>query len=253
MKQSWAWASRLGISWILNLSKLFFSFQRGGGCSSCSLKDLVWFSLSSVKLSLNRNGWGEEQEEKNPAWIHPQRNVLWDALTKSTLQSAQALPVAAKLSFNDPVLQQIHLQVQVHPSEQPCPPELCPITPQRSTGRWLLTNPDSHACKKTRICHFNQKAAGNSIPTSWIISSLCWFQSETTPILFPWDTYPNIPDSLVFMMYRNISKVWNMLFLPWSHRKRDKDLEIKTIQNLRIWLYLRGDITQQGLRFGVLQ
>lgn len=56
------------------------------------------------------------------------------------------------------------------------------------------------------------------------------------PILFPWDTYPSIPDSFVLMMYRNISKVWNMLFLPWSHTKRDKHLEMKTIQNLRVFL-----------------
>ena len=33
-------------------------------------------------------------------------------------------------------------------------------------------------------------------------------------------TYPSIPDSFVLMIYRNISKVWNMLFLPWIHRKR---------------------------------
>lgn len=33
-------------------------------------------------------------------------------------------------------------------------------------------------------------------------------------------THPSIPDSFVLMMYRNISKVWNMLFLPWVNRKR---------------------------------
>lgn len=47
---------------------------------------------------------------------------------------------------------------------------------------------------------------------------------QNVPALGPgiYYTYPSIPDSLVFIMYRNMSKVWNMLFLPWIQKKAEQ-------------------------------
>lgn len=176
MKQNWVWASRLGISWILKLSRLFYPSKCSQLCTALGrlfqlhLQRFGSVQFSSVQFSLVWDQWSSvltglvvvrsREENSCPELIPPVKHSVW-------------------------CLDQIHRESQA----------LCP-----QSWAWMV------------LVVVNPR-----LSPSWSLRAVSPYSPKIHRTLTPDKprfTRPSIPDSFVFMMYRNISKVWNMLFLP---------------------------------------